>query len=560
MNKVWKVAPRKFDDLIDQLLYNRGVISDSADDDEKLKYFKPNFHDDLFDPYLLTDMTGAVERVKKAIENNEKIGIFSDYDADGIPGAALMYKAFRALGVDTEVYIPNREGGYGLSPEGIDCLSEKGCSLIITIDLGIRNLTEPTYCREKGIDLIITDHHLPGDILPDADFVINPKRPDDKYPFKELCGCAVGYKLIQALSKVFPEKLDEKFLKWNLDLVAISTISDVVPLNGENRVLVKYGLMVLKKTKNIGLSELYKVANIIPETIGAYAVGFQIGPRINAPGRIDFATKSFELLIVEDPKKATELAQWLNQKNEERQCEMDAIETEAVEMIAANKLDENKIIIVSGKWTKGVVGPTASRLVEKYGKPVILFSEGLEEYTGSARSVSGVNIVELIEMVKELVKKYGGHKGAAGLTVSVEKFKEFSAKLTDSANSFISEDDLVKKINIDAKVNLSEMTFELLRRMGEFEPFGMGNSKPVFATENIAFEDFKFVGKNANHFSAIAKNSDSKIKSIFFNFPFEKSMIKYDDRYSIAFSLAQDEWNGNKKLSLNILDIKEDNL
>jgi single-stranded-DNA-specific exonuclease len=555
IEKVWELKERKFDDLVDQLLYNRGIFSDK-DEIKKLKFFKPNFSEDLYDPYLMTDMKGAVERIRKAVENKEKIGVFSDYDADGIPGAALMYRALKALDIEVSVYIPNREGGYGLSREGIDHLAKQGCTLIITIDLGIRNLTEPAYCQEKGIDLIITDHHLPGEELPKANFVINPKRSGDKYPFKELCGCAVGYKLIQGLSKHFPKELDEKFLKWNLDLVAISTISDVVPLSGENRVLVKYGLMVLKKTKNLGLQELYKVSNIQPENVGAYTVGFQIGPRINAPGRMDSATKSFELLITEDEKEAKELAVSLNEKNEERQSEMDILEKEAIKVIEEKKLFENKIIIISGKWTKGIIGPTASRLVEKYSRPVIIFSLGKDGYTGSARSVSGVNIVELLEKVKELIEKYGGHKGAAGLSVSKENFEDFVASLTDISNKDISEANLVKKVSIDAEVAFSNMSFKLFEELSQFEPFGLANPRPIFMTKNISFDSFRFVGKDSNHFSALAKEKNSKIKSIYFNFPFEKSMINYDKYYSVAFSLNQDEWQGDKKLSLNIIDIK----
>ena len=556
IEKIWEIKERKFESLIDQLLYNRGVILKEDDEEKKLIFFKPNFSQDLYNPYLMTDMKGAVERIKKAVENQEKIGIFSDYDADGIPGAALMYRTFNVLGLKTYVYIPNREGGYGLSREGIDHLAEKGCTIIITIDLGIRNLTEPSYCREKGIDLIITDHHLPGEELPKADFVINPKRAGDEYPFKDLCGCAVGYKLIQALSKYFPKELDEKFLKWNLDLVAISTISDVVPLSGENRVLAKYGITVLKKTKNLGLQELYKVSNILPDNIGAYTVGFQIGPRINAPGRMDCATKSFELLVTNDLIEAGELAMSLNEKNEERQAEMDVLEREAIAKIEEQKLYENKIIIIAGKWTRGIIGPTASRLVEKYARPVILFSSIRDDYTGSARSVSGVNIIELLDKIKNLMTKYGGHKGAAGLSVSKEKYKEFVSQLTITANANIDDKSLIKKIFVDADVKFTEMTFKLFEEIAGFEPFGMSNPRPVFTVSDISFENFRFVGRESNHFSATAKSKDSKIKSIYFNFPFEKSMINYDKSYNIVFSLNQDEWQGTKKLSLNIIDMK----
>ncbi|MFA7253298.1 MAG: single-stranded-DNA-specific exonuclease RecJ [Patescibacteria group bacterium] len=559
MEKVWKIAPRKYENLIDQLLYNRGIISDPSDDERKLGFFKPNFCSNLFDPFLLSGMKGAAERIKKAVEKNEKVGIFSDYDADGIPGAALLFKALKALGLDVHVYIPNREGGYGLSKEGIDQLLSKGCSLIITIDLGIRSIKETKYCKEKNVDLIITDHHLPGEELPSPLFLINPKQEKDEYPFKDLCGCAVAYKLVQALSTLFPDKISEQFLKWNLDLVAISTISDVVTVLGENRTLVKYGLIVLQKTKNIGLQELYKISNIDPATIGAYQVGFLIGPRINAPGRIDFATESFELLVTEDTDEAKKLAVSLNTKNEERQAQMSEIELQSISKIEKEKLDQNKIIIIAGDWQKGVIGPTASRLVERYGRPVILFSASDDGYTGSARSVSGVNIVDVLTGAKETILKFGGHKGAAGVSVEKSMFKKFLDKVLFLANKEIKDESLVKKVRVDAVVDFQELTFSLYDKIIQFEPFGMDNARPVFAAQNVSFENFRFVGKEENHFSAIAKEKNSKIKSIYFNFPHAKDMIKYDTSYDVAFTFNIDEWRGDKKLSLNIIDIKGKN-
>lgn len=553
MEKIWKVAKRKYDDLLDQLLANRDILDEAS----REEFFTPSFSKNIHDPYLMKNMEKAVKRIQEAKENDETVGIFADYDADGIPAAALLYRAFEKMGLKKVVYIPNRENGYGLSNDGIDYLVAKKCSLIVTVDLGIRSLAEAKYCQEIGIDLIITDHHLPGDEIPEAFLVINPKQIGDKYPCKELCGCAVGYKLVEGLAKVYPKELDEKFLKWNLDLVAISTICDMVPLVGENRVLAKYGLMVIKKTKNLGLLELIKVANIETFDVSAYHVGFQIGPRINAPGRIDHATKSFELLVTEDPNEAKELAVWLNEKNEERQNAMQLTQEEAIKIIDKDMLYENKIIVVAGDWQKGVIGPSASKLVEKYGRPVIVFAREGDFLTGSARSVGEVNIVDLFEKVADLTVKFGGHKGAAGITIEKAKYDKFIQKILEIADKSISEKDLLKTVNVDADVEVREMTKGLYEEISKFEPFGMANSKPIFLLKNIKFEYPKFVGKTADHFSSMVCKDGSKFKSIYFKFPYDKNMIKEGVCYDIVFDLSLDEWNGVSKLSFSIVDLKK---
>lgn len=555
MEKKWKISPRKYDELVDQLLFNRGIIGDKIDDKIKQRFFEPDFLRDLTDPHEMKNLEKAVLRIQKAEENKEKIGIFADYDADGIPGAALFYKALRKIGIDCLVYIPDREKGYGLSKDGLDYLKENGCTLIVTIDLGIRSLEEAKYARSIGLDLIITDHHLPGDEIPSAEIVINPKQKGDRYPDPNLCGCAVAFKLVQGLGKVFPKQIDEKFLKWNLDLVAISTISDVVPLTGENRLLAHYGLVVMKKTKNLGLSELIKLIEIKSESLGAYAVGFQIGPRINAPGRIDQASKSFDLLVTEDEIEAKELAKYLNEKNEERQAMMDETEREAIEYIEKNKLENEKIIVAVGKWQKGVIGPTASRLCEKYYRPIILFSDGGDVLTGSARSVSGVNIVDIFTEASEHILKFGGHSGAAGITVEKKNWKKFLAGLV-SAGEKIDDGDLVKQIKIDAEVPLSQLSKKLYDKILQFEPFGMGNPRPTFVTEGIEIADHRFVGRDQNHLSAKVFDENHRYKMIHFSFPYEKTMIESKKKYDIAYGLGIDEWQGRSELSLNIIDIR----
>jgi len=559
MEKVWQIVPRKFENIVDQLLYNRGIIKGEDDNSKKEAFFSPDFKKDLHDPFLLKGLKSAVERIADAKENKEKIGIFADYDADGIPGAALLYRGLNAAGIKCEVFIPNREKGYGLSKEGIDFLKDKKCSLIITVDLGIRNFEEAKYCKEIGIDLIITDHHLVDEQVPQADIVINPKQKNDRYPYKDLSGCGVVFKLIQGLSSLFPKEIDDKFLKWNLDLVCISTIADVVPLSGENRLLAKYGLIVIRKSRNLGLIELIKTTSIEQELIEAYEVGFQIAPRINAPGRIDHATKSFELLVTNDKQEAGNLALWLNEKNGLRQKAMEEVVEQSLEMIEKNELEKNRILILSGDWAKGVIGPSASKLVEKFHRPAIIFSQGDTVFTGSARSIEGVNIVDLIANVSDMVSKFGGHKGAAGLSVPAKKFTNFCKAIIAQANTLINEKLLKKVIKIDAVLDPSEINLSFYETLQKFEPFGMQNSRPCFVVEGVKFDAIKFVGRDKNHLSAKLINQTEEIKTIYFNFPYKKEMVSDENKYDLVFTLGIDEWQGRRKASLNIIDLRAHN-
>lgn len=551
---IWNVAERKYNDLIKQLLFNRGVLVD--DEKEVKKYLKPDFEKDLLNPFLMKGVRKAVDRIKKAKESNEKIGIYADYDADGIPGAALLLKALKAIGVDTEIYIPNREAGYGLSKEGIDFLLSEKCRLIITVDLGIRNFNEALYCKEKKIDLIITDHHLPDEKIPSADIVINPKIKGNSYPFKDLCGCGVAFKLVQALGTIYPREINEKFLKWNLDLVAISTIADVVPLVGENRVLAKYGLIVLSKTKNIGLQELFKIANIKPGSMRAYEVGFVIAPRINAPGRIDHATKSFELLITDNPKEAKELASWLEEKNQIRQEGMAEAEKEIINLIETEKMAKQKLLVLYGDWIKGILGPTASRITEKYYRPTILFSDTGDQLVGSARSVSDVNIVDLLSGAKEYIHKFGGHAGAAGVTVLKNSYSKFLQKITQLAQEKIEDAFLEKKIKVDAEVEPTEISLNFTKLLDKLEPFGLGNSKPVFLSSGVRISYPKQVGEKRNHLSCQVVGDDGNpVKSIFFNC--ERLLpLDHHKKYDIVFSAMRDEWQGRESVKFNLIDLR----
>lgn len=551
---IWEVKERKFDDLFFQLLYNRGVFKNK---DKKIieKFLNPDFDEDLFDPYLLRGMKTVVSRINRTKDRGERVGVFADYDADGIPGGALLYKVLRKIGIECVVFIPSREGGYGLTKEGIDFLIEKKCTLIITVDLGIRNFTETDYCKKKNIDLIITDHHLPDEKIPKALKVINPKIKGNKYPFKELSGCGVVFKLAQALSKIYPKEITEQFLKWNLDLVAISTVADVVPLIGENRVIAKFGILVLRKTRNLGLLELYKVSNIDSEKIGSYEISFIIAPRINAPGRIDYATKSFELLVTEDKEEAKELAECLDEKNELRQKEMEKAEKEILAKIEKESLMDSNIIIVSGHWAKGILGPVASRIVEKFHRPTLIFSKLENEYAGSARSVEGINIVDIFTKYEKFIKRFGGHKGAAGLSIVKSNFLQFKNKILKYADKNIDKKLLEKKVKVDSEAKLSEINYTFAKKLSTIEPFGMGNRKPVFLSKDVGISYPRFVGQNKNHLSATIIDGSHEIKSIYFNFS-NKEMIENHKKYDIVYSVNLDCWQGNEIVKLNIIDVK----
>lgn len=550
MKSNWIIHKRKYEDIIRQLLSNRGV-----DLKYKEQYLSPDFERDLLNSEKLPDFKIFADRIVAAKKNKEIIGIFADYDADGIPGAALFSRALHEIGIKHNVYIPTREEGYGLSQKGIDELINQGCSLIITIDLGIRSQVEADYCTSRKIDLIITDHHLPGEKVPRAIAVINPKLPKSKYAFRELCGAGLLFKLICGLSKYFPKEINERFLKWNIDLAAISTISDVVPLNGENRIIAKYGLLVINKTKNIGLSKLIEITELNKRPIGAYEVGFMIGPRLNAPGRIKDASKSFDLLTTTDAKKATLLARDLDSENRIRQQLMEELITEATKTIEKGKLNQNKIIVLSGKWSKGIIGPSASQIADKYHRPVIIFSTSQKIYTGSARSFNNLDIFSLIQKVSKYLSRFGGHRGAAGLSLKADKFPQFSRDIIKISDKLIKDSDLIKKYKIDIEINFSQLDFVLLEKINQFEPFGLGNPRPVFLSRGVAIYQPKVVGRGANHLSMFLEHSNKRIKSIYFSHPQEVSDLKHGSSADILYNLSIDNWNGNRYININIIDM-----
>lgn len=555
MNKIWQVRNKKYDDVIKQLLFNRGI---SVDNKSIETFLEPDFDKDFHDPSQLPDFEVAIKRICEAVEKKEKIGIFADYDADGIPGAALLYKTFKVLGCQPIVYIPTRSDGYGFNKLGIDYLISAGCKLIISVDLGIREFELCEYTKKKNCDLIITDHHEPAEKIPKALAVINPKIQSSKYPFCELSGAGVVFKIIQGLSNKYPKVINERFLKWNLDLVAISTISDVVPLVDENRVIAKFGLKVLKKTKNIGLQALYNQAKISTEKLDAHTVGFQIGPRINAPGRIDHATGSFEILVTDNKKEAENLALQLDEKNQKRQDQMEKIFIEASKEIDNNKLTKNKIILLSNKnWQKGVIGPVANRISEKYMRPTILFSLEKSELSGSARSIQGFNIIDALEVCKKYLSSFGGHAGAAGVHLLEKNFQKFFENITVYANKYIPDEMLLPKIIIDLNLGSKRISIGQFRNLEKLEPFGLGNPRPIFLTENLELISRRTVGKEDKHLQLRFKHGNGFVKGVIFNHELNLEEVIVGNQYDLVYIPKVNFWNGSHYIDLQIIDIKK---
>ena len=552
MNKNWIIYPKKSDDIIAQLLINRGIK-------DKEQFFNPSFDKDLNDPFLFSGMDKAVKRIQKAIKNKEKVGIFADYDADGIPGAALLWKVFKILNLKTSVYIPTRDEGYGLNESGVRDLSKGGCKLLITVDLGVINKKEVEIAKKMGMDVIVTDHHefTKEKIANNAFTVLHPKL-SPKYPNKNLAGGGVAFKFAQALSQKI-SKPGKNELKWLLELPAISTVCDCVEILGENRTIVKYGLMVLRKSRNIGLQALYREAGIDPEKIDTYNIGFQIGPRINAPGRMDHAAAAFYLLTTEDKKEAQKVAKKLNKINYDRQQELDRVLREAEAKIQTRKLHKNKIILVSGKdWPMGIIGLVAGRLMNKYSRPVIVFKREGNLSKGSARSIDSFHILEALEKSKKYLLSHGGHAQAAGVSLENQHLATLYDELLEIAEAKIKLSDLTPKISVDAEIKPKDINFKLLESLKKFEPHGIGNPRPIFLVKNMIIKSKKMVGKDQNHvkLKISDENCLQEFDAIGFNFSDIAKTLSPGSKIDAVFTLEENIFNGKRTAQLKLLDCR----
>ena len=525
--KVKKVSDQyKINELLATILVNRNIIQE---DDVRL-FLNPTRYD-FYDPFLITDMEVAVERIIQAIENKEKITIYGDYDVDGITSITVLKSFLKDVGLETVAYIPNRlNEGYGLNKNAIDKIAKSGCNLMITVDCGISGIEEIEYANSLGIQTIVTDHHEAGNELPNAIAVIDNKRKDSKYPFRELAGVGVVFKVIQALGIRLGLK-EEAYLKY-LDIVCVGTISDIVPLVDENRVIAKLGLMLIKQTRNIGLKSIINSSGY--SKIDSNMISFGVAPRVNACGRMGKAEEALELFLSQNINEVNELTKKLNEHNRERQETEKAIFENAVAMIEKEKLNENNAIIVGGEnWHHGVIGIVSSKITEMYFKPSILLSfeeDGIGK--GSGRSIPGFDLHEALMQCLDTIEKFGGHSMAVGITIKKENLKKFREEFeTIATQNHI--DEIMPIINIDAKVNLSDINKEMVNSLKQLEPFGEGNKMPIFAFKNLKIDSIRALSEG-KHLKLTLKDNNYMINAIGFNIGHLAEEYRIGDKVDVA--------------------------
>lgn len=526
--------------------------------DEAKLFFRPSLND-LHDPFLMKDMEKAVNRLCEAIFGNEKILIYGDYDVDGTTSVSLVYGFLRSFTEHIEHYIPDRyTEGYGISTQGIEYARENNFNLIISLDCGIKAVDKAALANSYNIDLIICDHHLPGDILPDAFAVLDPKQKDDNYPFKELSGCGVGFKLLQGFC--LQNTIPIKQLCEHLDLVAVSIASDIVPIVGENRILAYYGLKKLNQAPSKGLQSLIEISGL-KGNLSISDVVFYLGPRINAAGRLTHARESVNLLLAESEADLEEFSLNLNAKNSERKNFDKSITEEALEMIESDeKLKSAKsTVLFKNDWHKGVIGIVASRCIESYYRPTIILTESKNKATGSARSVAGFDIYEAISACEDLLEQYGGHTHAAGLTMNIDRVADFQKRFEEVVAATIKPEFLIPKLDIDLEVNLDFITEKSFSIMQQMAPFGPQNLQPLFSTSGLRSNGQPRILKEQHlKLSVYQENKNIAFSAIGFGMAHHCERIAAGDTFRIAYHIDENNYMGNKTLQLMIKDIKFD--
>lgn len=546
---------------LSNMLIQRGI-----DEYKKAEhFFKPQL-EDLHDPFLMKNMQKAVERLEKAVENEERVLIYGDYDVDGTTSVALVYSFLRVYLKNIEYYVPDRYSeGYGISTKGIDFASEKKYSLVIALDCGIKAVDKMEYANSKNIDFIICDHHTPGEKIPEALAVLDPKQKDCNYPYKELSGCGVGFKFMQAFS--ISHKIDEEKIFDLLDFLAISIASDIVPITGENRILEYYGLQKIKKTQKPGLVSLLEVAGIkkpeekqINSDLTVSDLVFKIGPRINAAGRMVHANAAVDLLIENNIINARELAKTLNEHNSDRRKQQDAIYAEALKMFEDNPqmIDKKSTVIWNEQWSKGIVGIVASKVIEKYYKPTIVLTKSNGKWTGSGRSVNNFDLYSAIDSCSHLLHSFGGHKFAAGLTVEEENLDEFAQCFEKAVEKSISNESLVPKLFISDILRFQDIDEKFVRILKRFAPYGPENMRPNFVTFGVVDTgQSRQIGQDFNHLKLEVKDASGKIMSaIAFGFGNIYDEIKNKKPFDICYSIGENNFNGINYLQLEIKDLR----
>lgn len=570
----WKLKPKtpkefcgqfpEFSPIVLQLLYDRNLTNT----EDIHRFFNCDYDTCNHDSFLMKGIKEASERIFKAIKNKEKIIIVGDYDADGVCGLTILTEALKSVGAENlEVYIPDREKeGYGLNMNIARFIESKKYNLAITIDCGISDREEIEFLKDKKINTIIIDHHLVPDTLPPADIIINPKQNDEQYPFKDLCAAGLAFKMAQALFKLDKTKKGGEE-KWFLDLAAIATVADVAPLLDENRVFVKYGLYVLSKTKRIGLKELMNVARIKPVIIdndlvetnlNPHTIGFQIAPRINVASRMDHANISYELLTTKLLPRAKELAEGLEQKNKKRQQITEKIIKEIDARIASQSNGQKiKMIFEYGEdWPVGILGIIAGKLADKYYAPAFIFSKKEKVSVCSARSIPSFNITEAINNSKDTLEEFGGHPQAAGLTVKNENLEKFRDNLFREIDQKLKPNDFIPFLDIDCELDLNNINWALYDEIERFAPFGQANPRPKFLIKNLTVQEIRMVGNGDKHLKLKLGGNDKNFKAIGFGLGDRSKDTRLNDKIDIVAELLVDEWNGNRELQLNIVDLK----
>lgn len=593
INKEISAQYPEINPIILQLLFNREIK-----DGDKIDNFINSDYKDLLNPFLILDMKKSINRIIEALKNKEKIIIFGDYDADGVTGSTILYQGLKItflalhqrgklqLGTNLnedfdkyiDVYIPDRhKEGYGLKDTGVNYILENQPKLVLTVDCGVRSKEEIKAIQAAGIDVIVIDHHSVPEEMPPAFGIIVPKRKGDPYPFKDLCGAGLAFKVINALLSEIRTQLGYDYIplgyeKWLLDLAAIGTIADMVPLIGENRIIVRYGLYVLAKTRNIGLQTLIDKIGITPEvdeidgaegnSISVYSVGFQIAPRINSAGRIAHANQAFQLFTTNDKNEANNLAQELQKLNDNRKALTENILTEVEAKIAKYENVQSQALIFEGdkNWSIGVLGIVASRLTEKYYRPVILYQEQLHHCVASARSIPEFDIAKALQKMDNMIITGGGHSQAAGLTFDNHRKDEIKEFFRSQIREQVDINNLLPYKSIDMELNAQEVDWDLYDVFYKLAPFGMNNTVPVFLVRKLRILDIRVIGSDQKHIK-LKLNSEAQIgtpliiNAIGFNFGYIIDELHHNDIIDLVFKLEVNEWNGNRELQLNIVDI-----
>lgn len=542
------------DKIVANLLVQRGVDSFSS----AKSFFRPSL-DDLHDPFLMKDMDIAVDRLCKAIRSGERIMIYGDYDVDGTTAVALVFSFLRRYYQNLLFYIPDRyTEGYGISTKGIEAAADSGCSLIISLDCGIKAVNKIRYAKNFGIDFIVCDHHTPGEALPEALACIDPKRQDDTYPYKDLSGCGVGFKLLQAfcLHNGYPVEPLYKYL----DLVAVSIAADIVPITGENRILAYYGLKQLNNDPGTGLKSIIHVSNMEGKELEMSDVVFKIGPRINAAGRIESGRDAVELLVSGEEELAKSLSANINGHNEVRKDLDKKITDEALQLLIndPSQKERKSTVLFRPHWHKGVIGIVAFRLMDKFYRPTVIITESQGLATGSARSVEGFDLYSAVESCSDLLISFGGHTSAAGLTMDIGNVELFAQRFEEWVEAHITPEQMIPQVEIDAEIRLKDINARLMRLLAQFAPFGPANQKPLFVTRRVIdYGTTKLVGKGRDHikFELIEECSGAIVRGIGFSMKDHLTKIQSREPFDIVYSIEENVYNGVSSVQLMIKDL-----